>query len=60
MWAALKTVFTDIIAFVGEVITAMFGTGGAWEELQEFFVLGIGISVIMVSAKIIRKVVWGA
>lgn len=68
MWATLKTVLLDVIIFVGQVLSALFGTPaegaesyvGAWADLQEFAVLGIAISVILVSTKIYRKVSWGA
>lgn len=54
----LGTVFTQIITWVGNVISAL-KTGGAWADLTELFLIGIGISIAMVAVKIIRKVVWG-
>lgn len=68
MWETLKTVLLDVITFVGQVLSALFGTPadgaesyvGAWAEIQEFAVLGIAISVILVATKIYRKVCWGS
>lgn len=54
----LGTVFTQIVTWVGNVISAL-KTGGAWADLTELFLIGIGISIAMVAVKIIRKVVWG-
>ena len=54
----LGSVFTQIISWVGNVIDAI-NTGGAWADLLELFLIGIGISIAMVAVKIIRKVVWG-
>lgn len=58
--SALATIGSTLINFIGNIITAMFGEGGAWADLLPFFLLGIIISVILVGVKIMRKVVWGA
>lgn len=54
----LGTVFTQIVTWVGNVISAL-KTGGSWADLTELFLIGIAISIAMVAVKIIRKVVWG-
>lgn len=60
MWETLSTVFTSTIGWVGEFVTALTTEGGQLSGLQELFVLGIGISLLMVCAKLVRKVTWGA
>lgn len=60
MIAALQTAFTNIVGFVGEVVTALVGTNGTLKDLLPLFVIGIAISLVMVVVKIIRKVTWGA
>ena len=54
----LGTVFTQIVTWIGNVISAL-KTGGAWADLTALFLIGIAISIAMVAVKIIRKVVWG-
>lgn len=60
MFATLGSVFTAVIGYVGEFVTALTTTGGELAGLQELFVLGIGISLLMVCAKLVRKITWGA
>lgn len=60
MWNTLSTVFTSVIGWVGEFVTALTTESGSLSGLQELFVLGIGISLLMVCAKLVRKVTWGA
>ncbi len=60
MFAQMSTVFTQIITWIGEVVTALTSDSGALSGLQELFLLGIGISVVMVAVKLIRKITWGA
>lgn len=60
MLAALQSVFAVLITMIGQVITALVGTTGAWKDLLELFVIGIAVSVVLLSVKVIRKVVWGA
>lgn len=60
MWATLSTVFTSVIGWAGEFVTALTSEGGDLAGLQQLFVLGIGISLLMVCAKLVRKITWGA
>lgn len=60
MWTTLTTVFAQIITWVGQFVTALTSDTGALVGLQELFVLGIGVSLLMVCAKLVRKITWGA
>lgn len=57
---ALSSVFSQLITYVGQFITALTGQTGALKDLLPLFAIGIGISLLMVCVKIVRKVVWGA
>lgn len=60
MFTTLGTVFTSVIGYVGQFVTALTAESGQLGGLQELFVLGIGISLLMVCAKLVRKITWGA
>ncbi len=67
MLESLKSVFTTLISMIGSVISALVGTpaegggvAGAWGDLLQLFVIGIAVSVVLLSVKVIRKVVWGS
>ena len=59
MITALGTVFTQLITWFGNVVTALTSESGAFNGLQELFLIGIGISLVLVAVKVIRKIVWG-
>lgn len=54
------TVMTQVVTWIGEVITALVGTDGALAELLPLFAIGIAISVFLFAIKAIRSVLWGA
>ena len=63
MWTAVASAFSSIIGLVGDFLTALISpaTGGAdLTALLPLFAVGIAISLILVSVKIVRKVTWGA
>lgn len=55
---AIGTAFTDAIAWVGQFMTAL--TSGSLSGLLIPLCIGIGISLVMVCVKIVRKITWGA
>ena len=59
MLAQLSTMFTQVIIWIGEFVTALTG-GGALSGLLPLFVIGIAISLAMVITKLIRNITWGA
>lgn len=60
MLTAVTNAITTVITWVGTVITALTGEGGALAELLPLFAIGIAISAILLGVKIIKSVVWGA
>lgn len=63
MWAAVTTAFSSMITLVGSFLTALISpaeNGANLTALLPLFAIGIAISLLMVSVKIVRKVTWGA
>ena len=65
MLQALQDGFSAIIGFVGEVISAIFGTAsegttaGSWAEIQTLIGIGVGIFLVRVSVGVIKSLVQG-
>lgn len=51
---------TTVISWIGSVVTAIVGDGGALAELGPLFAIGISISAIMLGIKVVRGIIWGA
>ena len=49
-----------VIGWVGSVLDAITGADGALSELLPLVAVGISISAILFSVKIIRSLIWGA
>ena len=61
MLQAVGDVLTAFIGYVGQIVTSLLNAEtGALNDLLPLFVMGIAVSVFMVSFKIIRKCTWGA
>ena len=60
MWTAVETAFGSILSLVGSFVSAVTGSTGALHELLPLLAVGIAISLVLVSVKIVRKVTWGA
>lgn len=60
MLAAVTSAITDVITWVGTVITALISDTGALAPLLPLFAIGIAISAVLLGIRIIRSVVWGA
>lgn len=66
MLDALKTGFSAIVGFVGDVISAIFGTAGtqgtvagSWAEIQPVIGIGVGIFLVGVSVRVIKSLIQG-
>lgn len=66
MLTALQSGFKAIIGFVGDVISAIFGTAsesntiaGSWSEIQTLIGIGVGIFLVRVSVGVIKSLVQG-
>lgn len=60
MLTEISTVFTQVITWLGEFLTALTGDAGALADLWPLMAISIGVSVLMVCIKIVRRIVWGA
>lgn len=60
MLAAVTDAITQVLTWVGTVITALTGSSGALNALLPLFAIGIAISAVLLGIRIIRSVVWGA
>lgn len=60
MIEAVTSALSQVITWIGSVITAITGSSGALNALLPLFAIGIAISVIFLGVKVIRKIVWGA
>lgn len=58
MLETLSEIFTQVIAWIGQFVTAL--TSGTLSGLLPLFVIGIAISLAMVIMKLIRMVTWGS
>lgn len=56
---AIGVAVTQGITWIGSVVTALLGESGAWAPLWEYYVLGIGISIIAFGGLFIGRLVWG-
>lgn len=57
---AVGDALTDVIGWVGDVVTSLVGDDGALAALLPLFAIGIGISVLLFGIRAIRSIVWGA
>lgn len=60
MLQAVTDAITQVLTWVGTVITALTGSSGALNALLPLFAIGIAISAVLLGIRIIRSVVWGA
>lgn len=60
MLSAVTDAITQVLTWVGTVITALTGSSGALNALLPLFAIGIAISAVLLGIRIIRSVVWGA
>lgn len=60
MLAAVTSGLTQVITWIGTVITAIVGETGELNALLPLFAIGIAISVVFLGIKAIRSIVWGA
>lgn len=51
---------TDVLGWVGTVVTSLISENGQLSDLAPLFAIGIAISAVLLGVKIIKSVVWGA
>lgn len=57
---AIGSGLTSVIGWFGDVITALVTSEGALNPLLGVFAIGIGVSIVMVVVKVVRRFSWGA
>lgn len=57
---AVGEALTDVIGWVGDVVSSLVSSNGALSALLPLFAIGIGISVLLFGIRAIRSIVWGA
>lgn len=60
MLANIGTALTEVIGWIGEVLTAITGADGALKDLFPILAVGIGVSIVMMVVKVIKRFAWGA
>lgn len=60
MLEAVTSGITTVISWIGSVVDSITGADGALAELLPLLAVGVSISAILFSIKIIRGLIWGA
>lgn len=60
MVTAVTSALTDVIGWVGTVVTALVGTEGALKDLLPLLAVGVAVSALMLGVKAIKSFIWGA
>ncbi len=60
MIEAIGSAFTGVIGWVGEFVTALTGADGVLKDLLPVFVIGIGVSLLLLGIKAVKSMTWGA
>lgn len=60
MLAEVGTVFTQLITWMGDFLTALTAETGGLSPLLGLFALGIGIALIRALIGLVRNLTWGA
>lgn len=60
MLEQLGNVFTEVLSWVGEFVTALTATDGALAPLLVFFLIGVGVTILFTVGAFIRRITWGA
>lgn len=59
MIAEITTGVTNVITWVGQVVTAIFGSNGAMAPLLPIIGVAVGIGIVGFGIRTIKNVVWG-
>lgn len=60
MLAAVTSALTQVLSWIGTVVTSITGASGELKELLPLFAIGIAISVFLFGIKAIKSIIWGA
>lgn len=60
MLTAVTNALSQVITWIGTVVSALVGENGALSELLPLFAIGIAISAFLLGIKAIKSTVWGS
>lgn len=60
MIQAVTDGISQVITWIGTVITALTSSTGALYPLLPLFAVGIAVSAILLGVKMVKSIVWGA
>lgn len=60
MLDAVTSALTQVLTWIGTVVTSITGASGDLKELLPLFAIGIAISVFLFGIKAIKSIIWGA
>lgn len=60
MLQAIGEAVTEVIGWVGEILTALVSTDGPLNALLPIFAIGIGVTAVTFGIKIVRGFAWGS
>lgn len=58
--SAVATNLTEVIGWIGTVITEMTSTSGKLAALLPLLMVSVSISALLLAVKVIRSFIWGA
>lgn len=58
--SAVGTNLGSVISWIGTVVTALTDESGVLKSLLPLLMVGVSISALMLSIKVIRSFIWGA
>ena len=60
MVQAITSAFQAVMQWIGLFVTALVGESGMLHDLLPVFVIGIGVSLLMLGIKAVKSMTWGA
>lgn len=60
MMSAVTAALSEVIGWVGTVVSALVTTDGALSALLPLLAVGVAVSALMLGIKAIKSFIWGA
>lgn len=57
--SGVGTTLTEVIGWIGQVLTALIGADAALGAIWPFVLVGFVVSIIMLAVKVMRSFSWG-
>lgn len=58
--SAVTSALSEVIGWVGTVVSALVGPDGQLKELLPLLAVGVSVSALMLGVKAIKSFIWGA